>query len=86
MVARILLNSKNQALLAETRHKQYKEKFSLHEVDIKNQKAALQELETQVGKIAKILSERPQGSLPSNKEPNPKVNLSAVTLRNSSLP
>ncbi|KAI3807730.1 hypothetical protein L1987_23664 [Smallanthus sonchifolius] len=35
------------------------------------------------GQIAKLLSERQPGCLPSNTETNPKVNVSAITLRNS---
>ena len=33
--------------------------------------------------MAKSLSERPQGKLPSNTETNPKENVSAITLRNN---
>jgi hypothetical protein len=33
-------------MLAETRHKQYEECFTMHETEIRHQKAALQEIET----------------------------------------
>ena len=46
------------------------------------QGAAIRNLEIQVGKIAKQLSDRQQGALPSNTEVNPKQQLMAVTLRN----
>ncbi|KAG8486462.1 hypothetical protein CXB51_019744 [Gossypium anomalum] len=43
--------------------------------------ASIQELENQIGQLAKMILERPQGSLPSNTEPNPKEHVKAVTLR-----
>ena len=48
---------------------------------LRNHEASIHNLETQVGQIAKLLSERPQGSLPGNTEPNPKEQVKAVTLR-----
>ncbi|CAH9111996.1 unnamed protein product [Cuscuta europaea] len=41
----------------------------------------MQNIENQLGQLAKAISERPQGSLPSNTEPNPRDNVHAVTLR-----
>ena len=38
-------------------------------------------MEVQVGQIAKLLSGRPQGSLPGNTEANPKEQVKAITLR-----
>lgn len=43
--------------------------------------ASLKNLERQVGQLAKILSERPQGALPSNTETNPRENAKAITTR-----
>ena len=39
---------------------------------LRNHEASIHNLETQVGQITKLLSERPQGSLPGNTKPNPK--------------
>ncbi|KAI3813712.1 hypothetical protein L1987_18443 [Smallanthus sonchifolius] len=49
---------------------------------MRNQKASLQIIENQVGQIAQLLSERPQGNLPSNTVPNPNAHVMAITLRN----
>ena len=48
---------------------------------LRNHEASIHNLETQVGQIAKLLSERSQGSLPGNTEPNPREHVKAVTLR-----
>ena len=48
---------------------------------LRNHEASIHNLETQVGQIAKLLSERPPGSLPGNTETNPREHLKAVTLR-----
>ena len=46
-----------------------------------NQGASIQNLEHQVGKISKLLAERPQGSLPINIETNPREHVKAISLR-----
>ena len=50
-----------------------------------NQAARLRNLETQMGQMDNILTERQQGSLPSNSEKNPmgngKEHVKAITLR-----
>ena len=46
-----------------------------------DQTAAIRNLEMQIGQMAKIISERPQGSLPSNTETNPREQVNAITLR-----
>ncbi|XP_073122405.1 uncharacterized protein [Henckelia pumila] len=52
------------------------------ETRLKNQEAMLQRLETQMAHIATQLSTRPEGSLPSNTEPNPRgVNVIMVVTR-----
>ncbi|KAA3469103.1 gag-asp_proteas domain-containing protein [Gossypium australe] len=38
-------------------------------------------LSNQIGQLAKLISERPQGSLPSNTETNPREQLYAITVR-----
>ncbi|PPR98418.1 hypothetical protein GOBAR_AA22248 [Gossypium barbadense] len=48
---------------------------------IKNQQASIQGLETQIGQLAKLIYERPQGSLPSNTESNPREQLNAITIQ-----
>ncbi|KAD7477475.1 hypothetical protein E3N88_00611 [Mikania micrantha] len=55
--------------------------FHKHETELRNQKASMQAIENQVGQIAKLLSERQQGGLPSNTEPNPNAHVKAITLR-----
>ncbi|KAI3826838.1 hypothetical protein L1987_00896 [Smallanthus sonchifolius] len=82
-VTKLISTTESQALLADSLHKQYEEKFSLHEAEFRTQKATLRSIETQLGQIAKLLSERQPRCLPSNTETNPKGNVSAITLRNS---
>ena len=45
---------------------------------LRNHEAAIHNLETQVGQIAKLLSERSQGALPRNTEVNPRNQVNAV--------
>ncbi|XP_076933893.1 uncharacterized protein LOC143599957 [Bidens hawaiensis] len=52
-----------------------------HDADIKSQKASLQTLENQLGQIARQLSERQPGGLPSNTVNNPNAAVNAITLR-----
>ncbi|PPS13532.1 hypothetical protein GOBAR_AA07046 [Gossypium barbadense] len=54
-------------------------RFQNTETAFKNQQASIQGLETQIGQLSKLISERPQGSLPSNTEPNPKEHLNAIS-------
>ncbi|KAG8482917.1 hypothetical protein CXB51_024488 [Gossypium anomalum] len=51
------------------------------ETALKNQQASIQGLETQIDQLSKLISERPQGSLPSNTEPNPREQLNAINVR-----
>ena len=46
-----------------------------NEARLKTNEVALKNLENQVGQLASLLSERSQGSLPSNTEKNPKEDL-----------
>ncbi|PPR90920.1 hypothetical protein GOBAR_AA29763 [Gossypium barbadense] len=62
-------------LVSETR-------FQNTEIALKNQQAPIQGLETQIGQLSKLISERPQGSLPSNTEPNPREHLNAISTQN----
>ncbi|PPR95523.1 hypothetical protein GOBAR_AA25145 [Gossypium barbadense] len=54
-------------------------RFQNTEIAFKNQQASIQGLETQIGQLSKLISERPQGSLPSNTEPNPREHLNAIS-------
>ncbi|XP_052489795.1 uncharacterized protein LOC128042488 [Gossypium raimondii] len=47
-------------------------RFQNTEAALKNQQASTQGLENQIGQLVKLISKRPQGSLPSNTETNPK--------------
>ncbi|PPR96353.1 hypothetical protein GOBAR_AA24318 [Gossypium barbadense] len=46
---------------------------------LKNQQASIQGHETQIRQLAKLISERPQGSLPSSTKSNPREQLNAIT-------
>ncbi|PPS20437.1 hypothetical protein GOBAR_AA00121 [Gossypium barbadense] len=56
-------------------------RFQNPETKLKNQQVSTQGLETQIGQLARMISEQPQGSLPSNTEINPREQLPAITLR-----
>lgn len=49
---------------------------------LKNQQASIQGLEAQIGQLSKLISERPQGSLLSNTEPNLREQLNAINIQN----
>ncbi|PPS19343.1 hypothetical protein GOBAR_AA01229 [Gossypium barbadense] len=55
--------------------------FQNTETALKNQQALIQGLETQIGQLAKLISERPQGSLPSNTKSNPREQLNEITIQ-----
>ena len=48
---------------------------------LQNQAASIQNLEVQMGQISNLLNARPQGTLPSNTEINPRKHLKVITLR-----
>ena len=48
---------------------------------VKQQGVTIQNLERQIGQLAKQLQERPQGALPSNTVVNPKETAMAIQLR-----
>ncbi|PPS20391.1 hypothetical protein GOBAR_AA00170 [Gossypium barbadense] len=54
-------------------------RFQNTETALKNQQASIQGLKTQICQLSKLISERPQGSLPSNTEPNPREHLNAIS-------
>ena len=55
--------------------------ISTSETRHQNQEAAIKNLETQMGKLAKLISERNQATLPSTSETNPHEHVKAITLR-----
>ncbi|PPS18715.1 hypothetical protein GOBAR_AA01844 [Gossypium barbadense] len=55
--------------------------FQNTETTLKNQQASIQGLETQIGQLSKLISERPECSLPSNTEPNPREQLNAINIQ-----
>jgi len=77
MMAQLLSNSKEAHQIAERRHHQHEDRFLANEGEMRGQKASIQNIEKQVGQLAKVLSERPQGGLPGNTEPNPKGHVNA---------
>ncbi|PPS08954.1 hypothetical protein GOBAR_AA11689 [Gossypium barbadense] len=56
-------------------------RFQNTETVLKNQQASIQGLETQIGQLSKLISERPPGSLPSNTEPNPREQLNVINVQ-----
>ncbi|PPR87168.1 hypothetical protein GOBAR_AA33520 [Gossypium barbadense] len=56
-------------------------RFQNTETALKNQQASIQGLETQIGQLAKLISEQPQGSLPSNTKSNPREKLNVIAIR-----
>ena len=52
---------------------------------VQSNQASIHNLETQVGQLAKAVSERTQRKLPSNTEVNPKEGVMAITLRSGRL-
>ncbi|PPS14404.1 hypothetical protein GOBAR_AA06169 [Gossypium barbadense] len=56
-------------------------RFQNTEIVLKNQQASIQGLKTQIGQLSKLIFERPQGSSPSNTEPNPRENLNAINVQ-----
>ncbi|PPR88990.1 hypothetical protein GOBAR_AA31695 [Gossypium barbadense] len=56
-------------------------RFQNTETALKNQQVSIQGLKTQIGQLSKLISERPQGSLPSNTEPNPREQLNAINVQ-----
>ncbi|PPS02500.1 hypothetical protein GOBAR_AA18158 [Gossypium barbadense] len=57
-------------------------RFQNTETALKNQQASIQGIETQIGQLSKLIFERPQGSLPSNTEPNPREHLNVINTQN----
>ncbi|PPS08676.1 hypothetical protein GOBAR_AA11966 [Gossypium barbadense] len=55
--------------------------FQNTEIALKNQQTSIQGLKTQIGQLSKLISERSQGSLPSNTEPNPREQLNAINIQ-----
>ncbi|XP_022019725.1 uncharacterized protein LOC110919775 [Helianthus annuus] len=74
----LLNNSNNANQISEKRNQQHEEHFMAQEGEMRCQKASIQTIENQVGQLAKMLSKRPQGSLPGNTEPNPRGHVNAV--------
>ncbi|XP_073120574.1 uncharacterized protein [Henckelia pumila] len=61
---------------------QMMQKFiSSTETRMQNQDASIKNLENQIGKLAKSISSRDQGTLPSDSENNPKEQVKAIELR-----
>ncbi|PPR83985.1 hypothetical protein GOBAR_AA36727 [Gossypium barbadense] len=56
-------------------------RFQNTETTLKNQQESIQGLETQIGQLAKLISERPQGSVPSNTKSNPREQLNTITIQ-----
>ncbi|PPS08780.1 hypothetical protein GOBAR_AA11869 [Gossypium barbadense] len=55
--------------------------FQNTETALKNQQVSIQGLKTQIGQLSKLISEQPQGSLPSNTKPNPREQLNAINIQ-----
>ncbi|KAI3797202.1 hypothetical protein L1987_32457 [Smallanthus sonchifolius] len=81
MFQQLLASTQTSNKLVEQQNQKNEERFRKHEEEMRNQKASMQTIENQVGQIAQLLSERQQGSLPSNTISNPNAHVKAVTLR-----
>ncbi|XP_076951088.1 uncharacterized protein LOC143624260 [Bidens hawaiensis] len=57
------------------------ETLQMHDLELRNQIASMQTIENKVGPISQLLSERLQGSLPSNTDRNPNDKAKAIVLR-----
>ncbi|PPS17575.1 hypothetical protein GOBAR_AA02992 [Gossypium barbadense] len=55
--------------------------FQNIETALKNHQASIQNLKTQIDQLSKLISERPQGSLSSTTEPNPREQLNAINIQ-----
>lgn len=49
---------------------------------VKNQSASIKNLEIQMGQLTNLLSNRAQGSFPSDTKKNPREHVNAIMLRN----
>ena len=60
--------------------------MSMNDTKFQNHEAAIRNLETPLGNLANMIADRPQGSLPSNTERNPREYAKAITLSGTELP
>ena len=81
MMSQLLTNTSNTNQIAEQRYQQHEERFTNYEGEMRGQKASMQAIENQVGQMAKMMSERQQGGLPGNTEPNPRGHVNAIMTR-----
>ncbi|XP_021974833.1 uncharacterized protein LOC110869940 [Helianthus annuus] len=81
MMAQLLSSSTSANQLAEKQYQQSEDRFLSHEGEMRSQKASIQNIENQVGQLAKMMSGRPPGGLPGNTEPNPRGHVNAVMTR-----
>ncbi|EEF39330.1 conserved hypothetical protein, partial [Ricinus communis] len=56
-------------------------RFQQTDTAIRNQQASIQNLETQIGQLSRMMVERQPDTLPSNTESNPTGHAKAITLR-----
>ncbi|XP_076954772.1 uncharacterized protein LOC143629365 [Bidens hawaiensis] len=81
LLTQLLAITETANKLAEQRNRLTEERFQKNEIELRNQRAHLQNIETQVGQLALLFSERQPGGLPSNTVNNPNAAVNAVTLR-----
>ena len=55
--------------------------ISTSETRFQNEDVSIRNLETQMGQLSKLVSERNQGTMPSNTEPNLRKQASAIVIR-----
>ena len=60
-------------------------RFKAQEAQIQAHDTLFQTIESQLGQIVNILSDRNQGALPSNTEKNPREHIKAISLRSGKL-
>ncbi|KAK1429674.1 hypothetical protein QVD17_11888 [Tagetes erecta] len=81
MMAQFLSTAETRHQNSEARHDQAEARQQQFQNELRSQGSAIRGMENQMGQIAKLLSEREAGKLPSNTETNPKEHCKAVTLR-----
>ena len=81
VLAKFMINTEAKFQNINNQLTQHGGQFTEISTVLRNLQASVQSLENQVGQLARASAERPQGSLPSNTENNPREQLKVVTLR-----
>ncbi|XP_076928730.1 uncharacterized protein LOC143592785 [Bidens hawaiensis] len=80
LLTQLLANTETANKIVEKRNRLTEERFQKNEIELRNQRAHLQNIENQVGQLAQLFSERQLNGLPNNTVNNPNAAVNAVTL------